>query len=228
MARVAIVEDHALVADMLAGALTARGIDAAVVPIPASPVPALLARITGTGAELVLLDLDLGGGRNAVDLVAPLAAAGCRVLVVSGLDDPVTLGRAWEAGAVGVQHKREGFAALLDTATAALQGIGVLDEMGRARMLADLRRHRAREASDLAPFEHLTEREREVLVALADGRSVSDIASSWTVSDTTVRAHVRGILTKLGTSSQLGAVAKALRAGWLERYRAAAARRAVG
>ena len=65
------------------------------------------------------------------------------------------------------------------------------------------------------PFDRLTSREQQVLHALADGRSVACIAEDWFVSEATVRSQVRGVLLKLGVSSQLEAVARATKAGWL-------------
>ena len=56
----------------------------------------------------------------------------------------------------------------------------------------------------------------ETLRALARGVSVPALALEWYVSEATVRTHVRSILTKLGVSSQLAAVAAALRTGWLD------------
>jgi DNA-binding NarL/FixJ family response regulator len=67
----------------------------------------------------------------------------------------------------------------------------------------------------LAPFRTLTEREREALLAMGHGQSVSEIAAAWVVSEATVRTHVRGVLGKLDVRSQLAAVGMALRCGWL-------------
>ena len=55
-----------------------------------------------------------------------------------------------------------------------------------------------------------------MLHALAAGHSVGCIATAWFVSEATVRSQVRAILTKLGVSSQLEAVAAAHRQQWLE------------
>jgi DNA-binding NarL/FixJ family response regulator len=74
---------------------------------------------------------------------------------------------------------------------------------------------RERKAAAREPFDRLTTREQQVLRALADGRSVTQIATEWFVSESTVRSQVRGVLTKLGAGSQLEAVAQALKAGWL-------------
>ena len=88
-----------------------------------------------------------------------------------------------------------------------------LDE--RRSLLQATKAARAREAVLAEPFERLSSRETQVLQALADGRSVAEIARDWVVSEATVRTQVRAVLTKLGVTSQLAAVAAARRAGWL-------------
>ena len=55
----------------------------------------------------------------------------------------------------------------------------------------------------------LTDRELEVLVALAEGRSASDTATALGISPNTVRTHVTNLLRKLGAHSRLEAVAMA-------------------
>lgn len=61
----------------------------------------------------------------------------------------------------------------------------------------------------------LTARQREILGLLADGVPAKVIASRLHLSETTIRNHIRGILTQLGSHSQLEAVAKARRLGIL-------------
>jgi DNA-binding CsgD family transcriptional regulator len=55
----------------------------------------------------------------------------------------------------------------------------------------------------------LTWRELQTLAALMEGRSTSQIADGFGISDTTVRTHVKSILAKLGVHSRLEAVAVA-------------------
>ena len=55
----------------------------------------------------------------------------------------------------------------------------------------------------------LTWRELQTLAALMEGRSTSQIAAEFGISDTTVRTHVKSILAKLGVHSRLEAVAVA-------------------
>ncbi len=57
----------------------------------------------------------------------------------------------------------------------------------------------------------LTPRQREVLWLLADGRSTAQIAEQLGISVNTVRNHEQNILRRLGTHTQAGAVAAALR-----------------
>lgn len=76
-----------------------------------------------------------------------------------------------------------------------------------ARLAAALR---GRE-NEARRFSALTPRERDVLGELLAGRSAARIAEADQVSLATVRSHIRAVLTKLGVSSQLAAVALAHR-----------------
>ncbi|HEY2272602.1 MAG TPA: response regulator transcription factor [Jatrophihabitantaceae bacterium] len=213
MVDVVVIEDHLLVAETVRAALATRGITAELVA-PTHPV-VLLARVCERAPSLVLLDLDLGSHGDGTDLIAPLAAAGIRALVVSGTPDRERIARAFEAGAFGYQPKSDGIAALADKAVAALAGDAPLDDLLRHTLRDELMRVRAARTSAFAPFATLTERERATLTALSRGLSVHSIAAEWVVSEATVRSHVRGVLCKLAVPSQLAAVALALRSGWL-------------
>jgi two-component system, NarL family, nitrate/nitrite response regulator NarL len=67
---------------------------------------------------------------------------------------------------------------------------------------------------NVAAFEHLTRREREVLIGLMRGATAGEISKENYVSLPTVRSQIRSILCKLGVNSQLAAVAFAYRSGW--------------
>jgi DNA-binding NarL/FixJ family response regulator len=73
-------------------------------------------------------------------------------------------------------------------------------------------------AGSAAPTQigQLSERERTVLVLIADGLSNTDIAQQIHVSVGTVKDHVSAILTKLGVGSRVQAALVAQRAGLLE------------
>ena len=62
----------------------------------------------------------------------------------------------------------------------------------------------------------LTERERQVLKSIADGKSLPQIASELYLGVTTVKTHVQHLYEKLGVSDRAAAVAEAMRRGLIE------------
>jgi DNA-binding NarL/FixJ family response regulator len=209
MTRVAIVEDHLLLAEILRASLAARGIDATVVE--PGPVEELAPRLIALAPDLVLLDLDLGGFGDSTPVIGRLTRARIRTLVVTGTSDRNRVALALHAGAFAYCAKSVAFEELTSKIDATLTSAVPLDAELRRELRADLERHnQARKR-----FDALTERERDTLVALSRGLSVRDIAQQWFVSEATVRTHVRGLLTKLDVPSQLAAVAAALEANWL-------------
>jgi DNA-binding NarL/FixJ family response regulator len=212
--RIVIVEDHRLLAETVGLALQIEGHDVLVADLENEL--SLLGSVAPDRDTLVLLDLDLGPLGDSTRLIPAFVRAGATVLVVTGVRERVRLAAALEAGAVGYLAKDAPFDELLNTMLRAASGESVIEANARYELLAELRSHRSAERDRHAPFESLTARERQVLAALSDGKSVEAIASEWVVSTATVRTQVRGILTKLDVNSQLAAVAKARAAGVLD------------
>jgi DNA-binding NarL/FixJ family response regulator len=211
--RIALVEDHALLAQSLRLTLATEGADVQAVEL--SDAAGVLAACLRHRPHVVLLDLDLGLAVGAGDvLIAPLTAAGIRVVVLTGSTDLARLGGCVEAGAVGLIPKTADLDRLIDQVGLAAAGERLLPPQRRLELLSASRTHRAARQQQLAPFESLTERERDVLALLMRGRPVDDIGHELFVTEATVRTHVRGILLKLQVRSQLAAVACACDAGW--------------
>jgi two-component system, NarL family, nitrate/nitrite response regulator NarL len=231
-ATVLIVEDHPLLAGGLAAALRGHGL---VVHVVDGPSPdAILARARDVGADVVMLELVLGGGIGlTIPLIEPLRSIGADVLVVTGVTDAILLRAAVEAGASAFVSMSATFETVLDqlTETIDTRAENARAENDRAEndraendransapdppdLLADRRERRADDRARPTPFERLTARERVVLGALMDGQSAEQIASGSFVSITTVRSQIRSILEKLSVHSQVAAVALAHRSGW--------------
>lgn len=217
---VLLVDDHALFAQAVQIGLCAAGVPARrVAPRSAGQI---VADCTASGPATVLLDLRLGGGDDGVaidglELVGPIAAAGCQVVVVTGETGDQVWGTAVEAGAATVLPKDTDLDQLVQVVADVRSGRPVLDEGRRQDLLAAARRARTAEEARLAPFRALSPREDEVLHAMAAGLAAAGIAAASYVSEATVRTQIRAVLTKLGVSSQLQAVALARSAGWLDR-----------
>lgn len=212
--RLVMVEDHGLIAETVSSALRSRGHHVHVVD--ARGIDDIVGAVVAVDPDLVLLDLDLGAGRDALEVLPELVRDGTPVVMVTGVTDPVRLARCVRAGAVGIVDKGQAFDQLIGAVTEALEHERLLTPHQREEHLDVLRRHEAQERERLAPFERLSGREADVLRALSRGRSVEEVARANHLALTTVRTHVRGILRKLGVSSQLAATALARESGWLD------------
>lgn len=158
--------------------------------------------------NLVLLDLHLGS-IDSLDLIPALRATGSQVLMVSGSNQEPQLVAALALGTLGWVRKTQPFEQLLAAVIEALHGRTIFPSARHDELAAQGRERLAMERETRARVARLTPREREVLVALSEGRTVQQIAEEQFVSVATVRSHVQAILTKLGVSNQLAAVALA-------------------
>jgi two-component system, NarL family, nitrate/nitrite response regulator NarL len=214
--RIAVVDDHRLVAEALELALSVEGYDARVVPLPmqgTSPA-ALLTQVARLRPRLVLLDLDLGRSGDGSRLVRPLASAGVDVVVVTGSADRGRWGEAVLHGARTVLPKATPLPGVLSVVRRLRAGQAVSTVEERERLLAAYREMRAGQLERRQRLERLTRRERLVLGELMAGRTVAEIARRAVVTEATVRTQVKSILAKLGVSSQLAAVGLAHDLGW--------------
>jgi DNA-binding NarL/FixJ family response regulator len=206
--RVLIVEDHSILTQSLSLTLRVEGM----VPHVASALDeaTVLTEAEALEADVVLLDLHLGAGRTSIPMIAPLVERGSRVLVLTGSVDEGLQGAALDAGAVAVLLKGDSLERLCQGIRDVAVGHSVMRPARRDELIEQgRRRHDA--AARLAL---LSAREREVLSALAEGRSAEAIADEQFVALGTIRSQIRSILRKLGVNSQLAAVAEARRAGW--------------
>jgi DNA-binding NarL/FixJ family response regulator len=206
--RVLIVEDHDVLTHCLSLTLRMEGIEA-VVP-PALDEAAVLTTARDTAPDVVLLDLNLGGGRTGIPLVAPLVALGARVMVLTGTPDEGMQGAALAEGAEGVFLKNGSLEGLCRDIADLTAGQSILRPSDRDALVAQA----TRRADAVDKIDRLSNREREVLTALVEGQAAETIAANQFVALGTIRSHIRSILRKLEVNSQLAAVAVSRRAGF--------------
>lgn len=201
--RIVIVDDHLLLADGLAVALSAEG-DLDVVAVAASCAEGLDA-VSRHRPDVLLLDQHLPDGLGT-DLLPRLFAAlsTLKVLLVTAETSDQVLVDAIEGGCAGIVRKGVRSADLVGAVRSAARDESVIAADDLRRLLPRLR-SRSRLGDDLTP------RERDVLQLLVEGTTTAGIAAALVVAPTTARNHVQSVITKLGAHSRLEAVAIALR-----------------
>jgi DNA-binding NarL/FixJ family response regulator len=131
----------------------------------------------------------------------------CRVVILAGDRDNVTLARAIEAGAGGYLPQD----CPLTEVIAALHAVHRGDVLIPPNMLGELierlsGRHNGRDQARRL-VSSLTRREREILGLLAQGADNEAMADELFISPQTARTHVQNVLAKLGVHSRLEAAA---------------------
>lgn len=206
--RLAIAEDHRLVADALA---TMLGFSDQIEVVGVVPSGAEIVELDERiEPDVILMDVSLQG-LNGLEATREILRRrpDARVVVLTMHDDAETVTGAMAAGALGFLPKNAGRHDLLAAVEAVARGEGYLHPtvtrtfLGRVGPLAN---------QSLAA-ERLTERERQVLECLAAGRSTREIADVLMLGEETVKSHLARIYQKLGVKDRVGAVALALRRG---------------
>ncbi len=133
-----------------------------------------------------------------------------RVLLLSAATDSAIVYRALEEGAAGYLSKDARRAEIVDAVQQAAKGRIVVPPALAAGLAGQIRLR----ASTTTPV--LSEREREVLVAFAAGKSIPAVAAELYLAPSTVKTHTQRLYEKLGVSDRAAAVAEAMRQGLLE------------
>ncbi|MFI0445007.1 response regulator [Actinomadura sp. 6N118] len=143
---------------------------------------------------------------DGIEVTRVLAGPGVpdpmRVIVVTTFDLDEYVYGALRGGAVGFVLKDAGPALLVEAVRAAHNGEALVSPSVTVRLLRHLT-----EASAPAQSPPLSDRELEVVRALARGRTNQEIASELFISLSTVKSHLSGIQTKLGVRNRVGIAA---------------------
>src|SRR5262249_27553219 len=159
--------------------------------------------------DVVLMDLMMPtmDGVDAPAQIKQLRPATHIIVLTSFLDDERVV-PAIKAGATSYLLKDIAAGDLARAIRAARAGQAQLHPEVAKRLMQQVTSPRKADAGA-----QLTEREREVLRLLADGRSNKEIARALVVSERTVKGHVSNILGKLGLQDRTQAALYAVRHG---------------
>lgn len=206
LVNVLLVEDHEMVAQALADTL--RTDEAMNVVGVTGDGPNALRLLRARDVDVVVLDLRLSGGQDAIPLIPEMLVIrpGVKVLVLSAWSDDYSLGRAVLAGCHGYLLKDQAVSELVRAIHSISRGEAVFAPAVLGRVLKLLR-------PGPGQTETMTARETDVLQLLANGTTIDQIAAQLFLSANTIRNHVQSITRKLHAHSRSEAVAAAIRTG---------------
>ncbi|WP_029138722.1 response regulator [Nakamurella lactea] len=201
--RLIVVDDHPVVRDGIKGMLDHD--DRIEVVGEAGDGVEALAQVRRLDPDLVLMDLRMPGGDgvSAIRALRERSADRPRILVLTTYDTDRDIYTAIDAGADGYLLKATSRAELVDAVLQAQAGRSVLAQSA-VQSLMD--RDRGRQ---------LTDREVEVLRAIAGGGTNRDVAKDLLVSEATVKTHLMRLYPKLGVRDRAAAVRVAYERGLL-------------
>ena len=110
---------------------------------------------------------------------------------------------ALKAGARGFLLKDAGPALLVQAIQAAARGDALIAPSVTARLLATFSSPRAAGRPPAQPIEPLTDREEEVVLTVARGRTNAEIADELYISLSTVKTHLASLMNKLGARNRV-------------------------
>ena len=198
--RILLVDDHAIVRLGLMTLLNDQP-DMEVVAEASTAVEAVRA-VERSQPDVVLMDIRLPGegGIEATRQISARFPKSHVVILTSFADDDLVM-RAIGAGAVGYVLKQVGNEELLRAIQAAARGEALIDPSTTARLLSRVRELDRKTEQDA--FRELSDREMDVLVHLARGRTNAEIGKLLNLSEKTVGNYIGTMFEKLHLNNRI-------------------------
>lgn len=170
-----------------------------------------LALIEHLQPDVVVLDCQLPQ-MDGISVAREIKQRGLctRILALSSYDEIEYVRGMVEAGAVGYLLKNEAPSVIV-SAVHATEDKKWFSPSVAAHLVTLIPSEKQKK-----PANEATEREQEVLEALAKGWTNGQIAKSLVITKRTVAYHVQNLLNKLDASNRTEAVVEAIRRGWLD------------
>lgn len=204
--RIALVDDHTLFRTGLRGLL--ENMLGCQVVAEASSGEEFLAMLQGLEVDVIFMDFSMGGMDGAQTTEEALARRPeLRIITLSMFGEESYYSRMVKAGAKGFLLKDSA----IDEVAEALQCVMGGGSYFSAQLLQSIRRnlHSPLQGQE----DPISEREKEILVAICQGLSNQEIADQLFISKRTVDKHRANILEKTGCKNTAALVVYALRNG---------------
>ena len=205
--RVMIVDDHLMVRDGLRVFLSVY--DDIQVVAEADDGQQAVILCEGVEPDVILMDLLMPNmdGFEATRLILEEDST-MQVIALTSFAEQELVEKALKAGAISYLLKDVHSDKLAETIREANRGRATIDSAAAQALIAAA-------DGDASKIEELTQREREILALLVEGKTNKTIANQLSLSEGTVRFHVSNILSKMGVTNRTEAVSLALQEGMI-------------
>jgi DNA-binding NarL/FixJ family response regulator len=214
VARILLVDDQELIRDGLKRILSSE--DDLEVAAEAGDGQAALNVLSRKEIDVIVMDIRMRGMDGIEATKRVREQDGPPVLVLTTFDEDEILWGAIDAGAAGFILKEAPAQDLIRATKMVASGGSWLDPIVTPRVLAHHRAHVLPIARRAESAEQLTERENEVLQAMARGLSNGEIAEELIVGLATIKSHVGSIFMKLAVRDRAGAIVYAYQHGLVD------------
>lgn len=214
--RVVVVDDQALVRGGFAMVLGHEA-DIEVVAEAGTGIEAIDAARTHR-PDVILMDIRMPvmDGLEATSRILEAADWDVRVLILTTFDPDEYVYRALRAGASGFVLKDIPPAGLVSAVRTVADGGALLAPSITRRLISQFAERLAVDSASSMRLKRLTEREHEVVTAIARGSSNAEIGEELFIGAATVKSHVSSILTKLGLRDRAQIVVFAYESGLVQ------------
>jgi len=161
--------------------------------------------------DIIVMDITMPGigGLEAIDRIIA-KDKNTKILVLSAHEDSVHPKRVLNAGAMGYLTKRSAAEELIKAIKSIQQGKRYLEpNIAQQMAITQL-------SGETNPVEILSDREFEVFIALAKGKSTNEIADTLCLSPRTVGTHLYNIKQKLNANNSAEIALIAIRCGLID------------
>ncbi|MBI1744216.1 response regulator transcription factor [Candidatus Acetothermia bacterium] len=212
MTKILIADDHNLVRQALSQMLQTE-LDMTVVGEAANAEEAV-ARSKLLEPDVVLMDIHMPRGTEGIEATKRITehSPSIKVIMLTMERQDEYLFESIKAGAKGYLLKNADSEELLQAIRAVAAGEATLPPTIARKVLEEFHRLSERESQD-KPYEHLTERERDILNLVGQGATNREIAQSLDIAEKTVRNRLSVIFDKLHINNRTQAALFAVREG---------------
>jgi len=209
MVSIMIVDDHSIMREGLKAVLTKQS-DFKIVGEASDGKEAVKVAMK-LHPDVIIMDIRMpySGLQATMDISQALPETKILILTVS--DTEADLVESVKAGARGYLLKGMDAEELVTAVRTVASGGAIFTPSIAAKLLDDFKADLNKSADDV----NLTNREADVLALVADGASNKEIAAKLNISEPTVKAHLRNVLSKLHMKNRSQAAVYASQRRWL-------------